>query len=269
MNRIELAGSRYTLVALGDLPLEGLTLDYDPRRRPHLTREQADLLAREADERRAAGQRIEARPLYRYHGCTCSPRMLLLKLGHCDYLQYLGLNRWHRDWVDAAGAPLRADALGLDVVLECPDGLVLDERSPQVAEAAGLWHVKPSGHLHPPQSVREAVLDEALSELGLEPAELEELRCLGLTHTHDTDKRTLILRARTGVSLAEMQARTRSEDWESTRLLALSPDPEALAGRLAEGGLTPSGHAALLMEGHRRHGDAWFQAAWTREAGSR
>lgn len=262
MQRIDLAGPRSTLVTFGDLPAQAVTLDYDPRRRPRLSKEQAGILASEAAELRARGLRVEALPLYRYMGCTCSPRRLLLKLGHCDYEQYLGLNRTHRDWTDEEGNPLRADALGLAVVLECPDGAVAEQRSDLVAEASGLVHVKPSGHAHPPQGLPEAVVEEAEAELGLAAGEIQDLRCLGLVRVAGTDKCIAVYRAHTEVPLAEMLERPRSEGWESTRLFALSLDADPLARLLGGDGLTAAAHAALAMEGWRRHGHDWFQAIW-------
>lgn len=262
MHRIELAAPRYVIIAWGDLPADDVVPDYDPRRRPKPSKEQSEIMAAEAQAMRDRGLRVEPLPLYRYLGCTCSPRKLLLKLGHTDYEQYLGLNRLHRDWAEAGGADLRADALGLATVLECPDGVVVEKRSQQVAEAAGLLHVKPSGHAHPPQGLKEAVLEEAEAELGLAAEEVQDLRCLGHVRVAGTDKVIVIYRARTDVPLAEMRARARSEEWESERLDALPLDPEALARQLAESGdeLTAAGHAALLMDGWRRFGNEWFSA---------
>lgn len=260
MHRIDLSSPRYTIIAWGDLPADDVVPDYDPRRRPKLSKEQAEIVAADAQAMRDRGLRVEALPLYRYAGCTCSPRKLLLKLGHTDYEQYLGLNRLHRDWAEAGGPDLRADALGLATVLECPDGIVVEKRSLQVAEAPGLVHVKPSGHAHPPQGLTQAVLEEATAELGLAAAEVLDLHCLGLVRIAKSDKVIAIYRARTEVTLAEMQSRARPEEWESESVYALPLDAEALARQLTQAGdeLTAAGHAALVMEGWRRYGNDWM-----------
>lgn len=260
MNRIDLAHPRYTIMVWGSLPPERVRMDYDPRRRPKLGKEQAETVAADAEAMRARGLKVENHPLYCFHGCTCSPAMLLLKLGHCEYEQYLSLNRLHRDWGE------RADALGLAVALEAPEGFVLEERSQEVAEAPGLLHVKPSGHAHPPETLLEAVHKEAGEELGLDPKELSDLVSLGLVRIEGTDKVIAIYSGRTAVSLEEITGRTRADGWESERLLTAPADAEGLSRWLVEQGerMTAAGHAALVMEGWRRHGHEWLQDLWKR-----
>ena len=55
---------------------------------------------------------------------------------------------------------------------------MVEMRSQQVAEAAGFFHVKPAGHVHPPQPPEHWVVEEAWEELGLRREAMQSIAFL-------------------------------------------------------------------------------------------
>lgn len=240
------------IVVLGDGPMEDLEVT--------LTSNTLVLEASQQEVAQGACQQLRDRgfvvtpdPIYRVLSHATNGRFNLT-LGRGDYSQVVGLKA-NPQW----GIP--AQVLAVGCVLECPQGLVIERRSDQVAALPGRLHIAPSGSVAPPATVHEALLAEAREELGLEPEELLDQRCLGLVYVETAGVYLLICCGRTEVSLAEMLSRERSGAWEQADLIGAPICPEVLPRWLDEEGrdLTRGARAALLMEGRRRWGSGWFE----------
>lgn len=240
------------IVAVGELALESVGI----RRvdlRPRLDDEQTQSMQAACRALRERGVVVEANPLYSVLESKVSEGRLELELGLTDYGQHVAF-REHPEW------PNRVDVLAAACVVGCPDGFVVERRSQRVAAQPGAYHIAPAGTVPPPQSLGQTLLAEAHEELGLEADELENLVCLGLVHAERFAVKMLVASCQTRVPLATMLARPREGSWEQSELLAVPCHPEQLPHWLNQqrSKLTSAGRAALLMEGRRRWGEAWF-----------
>lgn len=240
------------IVAVGELALESVVIRQTDRR-PQLDEGQTETMQAACLALRQRGVVVEANPLYSVLASTVQEGCLELELGLTDYGQHVAF-REHPEW------PNRVDVLAAACVVGCPDGFVVERRSQRVAAQPGAYHIAPAGTVPPPQSLAQTLLAEAHEELGLEADELENLVCLGLVHAERFAVKMLVASCQTRVRLATMLARPREGSWEQTELLAVPCHPDRLPQWLDQqrAKLTSAGRAALLMEGRRRWGEAWF-----------
>ena len=177
------------------------------------------------EQHRLRGQRVENLPLYRFEWFSQGETGLHLRVSTTGYEDYLGLGL-----LGHAQAPL---VLAVAATTEIEGRLVLERRSAQVAQGIGLLHVKPSGHIHPPASPWQALLQESLEELALEEHELENVLLLGLVRSGTANCVTFLFHLQTRLRWTEWSARTPVDAWESQELLGLATDPESLREWLA------------------------------------
>jgi 8-oxo-dGTP pyrophosphatase MutT (NUDIX family) len=200
---------------------------------------------------RRAGRKLESNPLYRLLSWRETPEGLVLETGAVDYLDYLGLD---------------GPAVVVTIAGACEvDGqLVLEKRGQRVAVGPGMLHVKPSGHVHPPQSCWDALLMETEEELGIRPDELRGAEFLGMVRSLTAPCIVLVYRFNVEGSWGKLLQRKAVDAWEYEHLLGLPVD------RLEEWLLTHydrvtgPGHATILLEGWARHGEAWYQRVLAR-----
>ncbi len=186
----------------GELPAGCVVVEEDrrPLALPEALRDAIAEHWRRAESRaRSGGVRLFDGALAQYLGHVDSPGSLQIRLGRTSYKHWLYC-AGRRDEIEARFGPgFASRPLALCAALRTADGrLLVQERSQQVAEGAGLLHV-PGGHLDPDRHRREGELDpesamlaELSEELGLASAELTERRLLGLIENRQNGKPELL-----------------------------------------------------------------------------
>jgi hypothetical protein len=267
---LSLRTPRYELLAVGG---DGVEVEHDPARALILepaVRDEANLRCAEA---RRAGRKVENHPLYRVLGWEASQKGLRLSTAAIDYETYFGLSvlqgrsELTTHSFDLVGGGPRVEVLAVAAATEVDGCLVLEQRGQKVAQGAGMLHVKPSGHMHPPQTAWEAVLAETEEELGVTPTELLGTQFLGLVRSLTAPCIVAIYRFKAALSWKELLARRPVDAWEYEHLLPLRLEPDLLEKWLLESfaeGATGPGHATVLLEGRARYGQEWFEQIWRR-----
>lgn len=200
----------------------------------------------------ATGTRLESRPLYRVERWNTETGLDLF-CSRTDYRELMGVSYFFPEW------GLASRALTFSCALWCPQGVILERRSLEVAECPGMVHLAPAGHPHPPQSLVEAVWEECEEELGLRPGEVSSIECLGLTAILQNNTFGLVCRAQTEVAFEEIKNRPRSGSWEQDSLLCLD-----LRGGDLNLAVTDGARWVLSCAGRQRWGEKWFasQRLW-------
>lgn len=244
--------SEARLLVWGDGPLSEVVLEQSGSRFD-LGPERQRLADLACQKMRDQGITLTADPVYRLTSWTTGER-LVLRTVRGDYSQVVGMKS-HPEW----GVP--AQVLAVCCALECPEGFVIEQRSAKVASLPGMWHIAPSGSLQPPHSALQTLLCEAAEELGLQPEEVEQARCLGLVYGERSGVFQIACSARTPVAFEQMLGRRRSGAWEQDGFLLAPACPEALPVWLKTHAskVTLGGRAILWAEGRRRWGSDWFE----------
>lgn len=226
---------------------------WDANSRPQLSEQQSHWIREHCEQRRQSGQKVENHRLYRVESMGPKEGRLCLRAGVMDYEEYLGMS--------ALGVR-QGLSLVISVATRLPDGWVLEQRSARVAEGRGLWHVKPSGHVHPPESPWQGALREAREELGLEPYELSAATWLGVIRSRAAQCLAVIYAMESPVSLDAVRARQPEDSWESDRLFPLPEQDRDLGHWLlqARERMTGIGHGTLLLAAARTQGSAWLKS---------
>ncbi|MFN8610536.1 MAG: hypothetical protein U0931_23555 [Vulcanimicrobiota bacterium] len=204
---------RYRILWQGQLEPHQVELDYDRARHfqaPPQWRRAADQACLEAISQ---GRHVENLPMYHLLDWRGGPAGLSFRLGLTDYENYLGLSlvaKEHSPTVLAVAATTEIDGR-----------IVIEKRSQAVAQGMGLMHVKPSGHVHPPQSPWQALLAEAWEELALRPEEIFEPQCLGLVQSLTANCFCLIYKLSTQLSWEDWKLRQPVDAWEADELFGL------------------------------------------------
>lgn len=236
-------------VARGDGALDGVLLR-ETGGSLRLTPAQQAQADRACERLREEGRTVTPDPIYRLLEWRAEERLELL-VERANYAQVVGIKA-HPEW------GLSARALAVCCLTECRDGFVIEQRSARVASLPGRWHVAPAGSLQPPHHLAQTLRSEAREELGLEPHELVEPRCLGLLYGRASGIFQLACSVRTPLRLQEMLARERSGAWEQDGLLCAPASREALPLWLEQSPLLTPGAARILQaEGERRWGSDW------------
>lgn len=240
--------NRYRLLWQGVLAPEAVQFHYDPSRIFAVPAEQVEAIEQLCREARSQGQQIENLPLYRLLHWRAEGRQLHFDLGLTCYQDYLGMSR--------LGLPHAPTVLAVAGTTEIEGRIVLERRSGAVAQGAGLLHVKPSGHIHPPQTAWQALLAETWEELAVQPEELSQALCLGLVQSLTANCACLIYTARTDLSWSEWSARRPQDAWEAEELLGLPSDRASLDEWLARPATlsTGPGQAAVRIYREWRYG---------------
>lgn len=211
---------RYRLLWRGQLDPQQVSFEYDAERRFHCP---ANLLEASVDACRVSiqqGRQVKNLPLYQILDWSGDERSLHFRLGWTCYQDYLGLSLCAKEQ-----APL---VLAVAAATEIEGRIVLERRSQAVAQGMGLLHVKPSGHIHPPQTPWQALLAEAWEELALQPEELRKAYCLGLVQSLTANCYCLIYTAEASLSWEEWSRRQPEDSWEAEELSGLAIDRSSL-----------------------------------------
>lgn len=255
----------YLIVAELDLPLDAVSL----RHRPNWSDGWTDALdaARQnvVDRERARGHALLCEPdgslppLYRYEGHRFDGTRLVLDTCTTDYAAHLLTNVENPGWREDHGAAVMADALGVSgLVVTADNRIVVGRRSARTHEAVGAFHVAPSGHPHPPQTIPEAFAAELLEELGVRDSEVRRGRLTGLIRAVPTGKPELTARLDLRIDAEEVIERstTAVEGWEFENLELVEWRSTTVAEWLTDNGtrLVAPGHAAITLAAHAAFG---------------
>ncbi len=239
---------RYQIWWQGQLAPDQLFLHRSPSSEPPLEPLDREQVTRHCQRLRDQGRRVENLQLYRFIDWKLDVSGLHLEVGQTHYEDYLGLSE-----LSHPQAPL---VLAVAAATEVEGRLVLERRSAKVAQGFGLLHVKPSGHVHPPSTPWQALLQEAWEELALQPEEVEQAQLIGLVRSLTANCISLIYQLRTTVCWSDWQSRTPVDAWESDELLGLPTDQASLLAWLAQPPemSTGPGRAAVALYCQQRYG---------------
>lgn len=197
---------------------------------------------------------------------------LHLDLSRTSYRLFIGTNVAHPQWGDDHGRVALADPLGTSVALRSSDGmLVFGRRSERVALYAG--HAHPfGGTMEVVDTASPDVLAEMARELAeevhLTPADLTDLRVIGLIEDQRLRQPELVYAAQATLTAADIVARL--DRHEHSACWLVDDDPASLAQALVgREPLTPVLLGTLLAWGRYRHGEAWLDTQLARTGAAR
>lgn len=217
---------RYRILWQGQLAPEQVGLEYDPGRRFQAPDEWSKAARRACREAVGQGRQVKNLPLYHLLNWSFEAGKLLFQVGLTCYEDYLGLSLVAKEQSPTV--------LAVAAVTEIEGRIVIEKRSQSVAQGMGLMHVKPSGHVHPPQSPWQALQAEAWEELALKPEEMLVCQCLGLVQSLTANCYCLIYRLSTNLRWEEWRGRQPEDAWEADELSGLSQDRASLDEWLAQ-----------------------------------
>jgi hypothetical protein len=257
----------YRVLVEGMYSLDQLKLEYDEHNSLNLSKEQQEEVERVVSTYIAQGKQIDhdsnsrRPPLYRLISYSVDGQKLVLRLGKTEFGEYLATNVEHPEWRMIYGNESMSDALAFSVATVTDDNLLLwGKRSGIPADAAGAYHVLPSGHPHPPGSIGLWLYQELEAEAGLQVDEISDLICTGLVLSLWNTKPELTFFLRASVTFAELLERKRTEGWEFAEVYGLPFTNSTVGVWLTDYKdlLVPSGHAAVLLAGRINFGDIWL-----------
>ena len=219
----------------------------------HLSEEQLACIPAAVESLKRAGRVVTDGPTYRLESWELGDS-IALKVRRRSYFDSVLLKR-NAHW------GVRSRTLAVSCLIRCQDGYLIEKRSEKVAALPGRFHLCPAGSMVPDQHPLDTVEQEAWEELGLQPSELLDLRCLGLVYGEEVGVFQLVCLARIECGLADLEARDCSGSWERSELIAAPMEAEALACWILEykEKLTVAGRSGLVMEGMRRWGESWSE----------
>lgn len=132
---------------------------------------------------------------------------------------------WYAAWQKAgAGTDFGLGSIGVGLLLDDGDGRTLWQRRSERVLFPGHWIYALGGGVTSGQTPREAVLAEAREELGLEPADLLDLRAVALLHWQELGVYTVFrARLRPGAVLAPEPEEVAELRWVQDPLAELAP----------------------------------------------
>lgn len=253
----------YSVYWRGHLTLNDVEIRYDGSAELNLSTEEKLDVERAWQVLTRQNRRVKDLPLYRlmsFHNQGKSG--LVLNLGLTGYKQYQGTNVSKPSWALANPKDKMANPLAISVVSVTADNMtILQLRSDIVGEYGNRWHVTPSGHIHPPQSLSDAIEAEFLEEMGVFLNEMiEEIIVTGLVVNKEIYKPELTFFVRLRLTADDILNRFARDNWEYKRLQAVEWKSDVIGEWLKCGGphFVPPGHAALVLGGGIEFGDEWM-----------
>ena len=208
-----------------------------------------------AEAARRLGDKLFDCPMCRLECWSATPDALSLTLSRTSYKPFLGTNLHHADLADTFGPEVLANPVGLSTALETSDGyLLLGRRNDSVAYYPNRVHPF-AGALEPPKrnadqlDVFAEVHRELREELSLSPAELTDLRCIGLAEDPSLRQPELIFTTVSTRSRAQIEATLDRKEHHAT--YAVRSEQSELVRALADPVLTPIAVASLTLWARR------------------
>ena len=261
---------RYEILLMGSCSLDSLESKYDSSDVPILSREQMEELQRIVRCRLATGQRIDllpdgqTPPLYRLRNYLVTPdKGLFLDLGRTTFGEYLLTNVQHPEWRQMYGDVVMSDALAISAAVVTSDRFIFwGRRSRATADGRSDYHILPSGHPQPPESIVDSLYQELVAETGITRNEVMCAICTGLIRTLWNGKPELTFHLESSVPFKNALERPRSESWEFDQISGIAWAPEKVSEWLQEyvQVVAPPGHAAVLLAGKNAFGDDWYRS---------
>jgi len=197
----------------------------------------------------------------RLESFQASEDLLELAMSPTSYKTFFGTNLSHPTLADRFGGRVLANAVGVSPAVETADGfLMLGHRNGSVAYHPNRIHPF-SGALEPREAadVFAGVTRELSEELGFTPAEISEMRCLGIAKDTELRQPELIFSVRS--TLTRGQIERNLEPTEHRGTWSIPAEKSAVEKILRDPReLTPIAVASLLLWGRQRIGLEWFES---------
>ena len=188
---------------------------------------------------------------------------LSLVLSEVSYKEFAGTNMHNPQFAAQYGEAAMANPLGMSVALISADGfLAMGRRNERVAYYPGRIHPF-AGALEPEDGldVFGAVGRELNEELGLNAAEIGEMKCLGMAEDRGLAHPELICYAEAQKTLDDL--RRGVNEVEHDAIVAIEVTPDVFERELGSAKLyTPIALATVLLCGRERFGEEWFDATF-------
>jgi hypothetical protein len=203
-------------------------------------------------------------PMCRMENFDAQPDRLQLTISPCTYKSFFGTNMTNPQFAQQFGADVMANPIGLSTALRSSDGsLLLGRRNQNVAYYPGKIHPF-AGTLEPHDAdVFAALRRELREELSLAPADLTDLRCLGIVADNRLKQPELIFAVDSNLSRSEIVSQLDTTEHRSAYSIPATAD--GIDSALAADGdqMTPVAVASLLLWGRLRLGVDWYNAVAT------
>lgn len=279
-------GLPFVTLAFGWFGPDQVEVSYDAK--PRETTPELEKLIAVEWERQLAAAKVAGRVLFdgallRYvsheilPASTQAPERFRLTVGPTCYRDFVGTNLFNRHRLGDFAWYLFANPIGTTATLLTRDDMICyGRRSHRVAYHGGYIHTfggaleredrMPDGSIDPFGSVRR----ELREELGIEPAEVQNLSCVGLIRDQEIHQPELLFEGQLTFTAAEMKDRWRTAESadEHDALVAVPNDPSAIFDFIEGCDLiAPVAVGALCLHGQRRWGGDWqapYAEAWAR-----
>lgn len=248
------AGAPFHLLALGPFPPERVRCSFSPE--PISSNDETRRLIAEAWDARlkiaaARGQSLFAGPMCGLRDWRVDDGNLVLGFGATDYRELVGTNLANPEIGDRFGDAYLGNGSGVCATIVTGDGMIIvQRRSQSVYEHPGFLHVC-GGALDPMEIDGERRADpfavmtrEIEEELGIGPAHIVAMDCLGLARDSFSRKPDVLLRYTLDFPAAALATGAAEEHSD---LLLVDGEPAALATWLTDHWheIAPAGLACL------------------------
>ena len=210
---------------------------------------------------RRPGVRLFDGAMCRMESWEASPQALRLMLSQTSYKPFVGTNLMHPELAERYGPEVMADPVGISPALAtCDDYLLLGRRNESVAYYPSRLHPF-AGSMEPRDDgdVFAAARRELGEELGLQEADILEIRCTGLVEDSALLQPELIFAVRTRLTRVQVEAQVDPQEHGGS--VAIAAKPDEIAQALVDPALTPIAAASLLLWGRTHLGESWFENA--------
>lgn len=216
------------------------------------------------------GNRLFDGPMCRLEQWQADADRLHLKLSRTSYKPFLGTNMAHPEFASRFGPQVMANPVGVSAILQTADGLLLlGRRNESVAYYPGRIHtfagcLEPGDGGEDQANVFATARRELGEELSLSPADVAQMRCLGIVEDQKLLQCEVIFFVRLAMARAAVEARLDAEEHRSAFAVAGAVDAvEPIVrqrGEVAgEPALTPVAVGSLLLWGRHQIGAEWFE----------
>ena len=200
------------------------------------------------------GPKLFDGPMCRLERLEASPTELQLWVSPTSYKPFLGTNLTNPDTPPDA----RANGLGLSTALVTRDDwLMLGRRNASVAYYPNRVHPF-AGSLEPRDigDIFNGARRELAEELRFTPADVAELRCIGIIDDARIKQPEIIFSAQSTRTRSEIEAMLDAAEHHACVAVEASPGPVEM--QLADPLMTPVAVGTLALWGRLAFGDAWF-----------